>query len=134
MAQHALELQVLPGQLAVCRLPAGAAIPSWAMAGAFVSITRSADEVSVVCPQDGVPGGVRAERGWRALQVTGPLDFALTGVLAALVVPLAEAGVGIFALSTYDTDYVLVRECDLARAVAALEGAGHRVRGENGSV
>lgn len=132
MADHALALRVLPGRLAVCRLAADAPFPDWAQAGALASITRAADELSVVCAEEGVPLEVRAERGWRALQVAGPLDFALTGVLVALAVPLADAGVSIFALSTYDTDYVLVREGDLPRAAATLERAGHRVRGENG--
>lgn len=119
-------LTLLPGRLAICRLPAGASVPEWApAAGPLVSITRTADELSVVCDEAGVPAEVAAERGWRALRVAGPLDFALTGVLAALAVPLAEAGVSIFALSTYDTDYVLVREADVERAVAALAHAGH---------
>jgi hypothetical protein len=121
-------LTLLPERLAICRLPAGALVPEWAqVAGPLVSITRTADELSVVCDEADVPAEVTAERGWRALRVAGPLDFALTGVLAALVAPLAEAGVSIFALSTYDTDYVLVRETDVERAVAALAGAGHTV-------
>ena len=127
-----LRLRALLGRLAVCRLPADVPIPSWALAGGIVSITRTNDELSIVCPEERVPAEVKAERGWRALQVVGPLDFALTGVLAALVVPLAEAGVSIFALSTYDTDYVLVRENDLPRAVTALAHAGHTVREDNG--
>ena len=88
---------------------------------------RTAAEVSVVCDAAGVPDGAAAERGWRALTVEGPLDFALTGVLAALAVPLAAAGVSIFAVSTYDTDHVLVRSERLADAVAALRAAGHTV-------
>ena len=82
-----------------------------------------------MCAAARVPDGVRAQRGWRALAVEGPLDFALTGVLAAVAVPLAEAGISIFAVSTYDTDYVLVRADRLADAVAALRGAGHSVVG-----
>ncbi len=100
--------------------------------GAFVSITRTPDELSVVCAEVSVPDEVKAGRGWRALRVAGSLDFALTGVLAALAVPLAEAGVSIFALSTYDTDYVLLREVDLPREVATLGVAGHRMRGDRG--
>ncbi|MEA2380663.1 MAG: uncharacterized protein QOH72_634 [Solirubrobacteraceae bacterium] len=82
-----------------------------------------------MCAAARVPDGARAESGWRALGVDGPLDFALTGVLAAVAVPLAEAGVSIFAVSTYDTDYVLVRADRLPDAVAALRGAGHSVTG-----
>jgi len=88
-----------------------------------------AAELSVVCADAAVPDGVRAERGWRALTVVGPLDLALTGVLASLAVPLAEAGVAIFAIATFDTDYLLVRRERLSDAVTALRAAGHRVIG-----
>jgi hypothetical protein len=96
--------------------------------GPFCSVTRTADELSVVCPEGCVPPGVAREGGWRALEVEGPLDFALTGVLLSVAAPLARAAVPIFALSTYDTDYVLVREDRLEDAVRSLAGAGHRVR------
>jgi uncharacterized protein len=123
-----LELRVLPGALAVARLGPGEPVPAWASpAGALHAVVRTAGELSVVCDDAAVPAGVRAERGFRALAVAGPLDFALTGVLAALAVPLAEAGVPIFAVATYDTDYVLVGDDRLADTLAALRGAGHRV-------
>jgi uncharacterized protein len=123
-----MHLTLLPGRLAICRLSAGAPVPGWTpTAGSLVSITRTVEELSVVCDEARVPAEVVAERGWRALRVTGPLDFALTGVLAALAAPLAAAGVSIFALSTYDTDYVLVREADVELAMAVLAGAGHTV-------
>lgn len=96
---------------------------------AFFAVTRTPGELSVVLPEAAVEAGWRAEKGWRCLAVAGPLDFALTGVLASLASPLAAAGVSLFAVSTYDTDYLLVREEDLARAVAALRNAGHRVEG-----
>lgn len=122
-----LMLSVLPETLAVCRLASHAPIPAWTALGALWSITRTPDELSIVCANEGVPDFVQAERDWRALQVAGPLDFALTGILAAIAGPLAEAQISIFALSTYDTDYVLVRARDLDRAVAALRAAGHHV-------
>jgi hypothetical protein len=121
-----MELIVLPGSYAVCRLPAEAAFPDWA-AGDLVSVTRTAGEMSVVCREDAVPEGTWCERGWRCLRVAGTLDFALVGVLASLLVPLGEAGVSVFAVSTFDTDYLLVRDDDLARATAALRAAGHPV-------
>lgn len=126
------DLTLLPDAMAVCRLPAGqlpagAAPPAWLDGEAFVSLTRTPDETSVVCGAAVVPAGVRAEFGWRALRVAGPLDFALTGVLLALLRPLAAAGVSVFAVSTFDTDYVLVREAALDAALVALRGAGHRV-------
>lgn len=124
-----MTLDVLRGRLAVCRLDPGAPLAPWMGQGPVSSMTRTEAELSVVCAEDAVPAGVRAERGWRALRVRGPLAFELTGVLADLARPLAEAGVPIFALSTYDTDLVLVKADRLAEAVAALRGAGHDVRG-----
>jgi hypothetical protein len=104
-------------------------LPGWAEPGdgGLHAVVRTVAEVSVVCAAERVPDDVRAERGWRALEVAGPLDFALTGVLAAIAVPLARADVSIFAVSTFDTDYVLVRADRLAAAVRALREAGHRV-------
>lgn len=121
-----LTLDVLPGELAVCRLPGEAPSPDWAV-GTLVSITRAPGELTVVCDATAVPPSVEKERGWRALAVRGPLDLSLTGVLASLAGPLADAGVPVFVISTYDTDYLLVRDADLERAVAALRAAGHQV-------
>jgi hypothetical protein len=129
MPDRPLTLVVLPGTFAVCRLGAGAAPPDWASAGSFFSATRTADELSVVCPEGVVPEGTRCERGWRCLRVAGTLDFSLVGVLASLTAPLAEAGVGVFAVSTFDTDYLLVRGADLGRSAEALRAAGHSVQG-----
>lgn len=122
-----LNLKVLPGAFAVCRLPAGKTLPPWALSGPFSSVTQTQEELSVVCLESAVPVGVRSEGGWRGLQVVGPLDFALTGILCSLAAPLAEAGISIFAISTFDTDYLLVKAVDLAAAVDALRQAGHHV-------
>jgi uncharacterized protein len=129
--RKAVELDLHPTLLAVCRLPAEDAVPSWAdqVFQPLVSITRTADELSVVLPQAEVPPDVQAEAGWRALSVRGPLPFHLTGVLASLAVPLADAGVPIFALSTHDTDWLLVGHDRLDDACAALGDAGHRIHG-----
>ena len=124
-----MELDLHATLLAVCRLPPEDAVPGWAD-GVFhplVSITRTADELSVVVPQAQVPSEVQAEPGWRALSVRGPLPFHLTGILASLAAPLAEAEVPIFALSTHDTDWVLVGHGRVDDACAALEAAGHRI-------
>lgn len=126
-ASTSLRLSLLPDVLAVCRLPADAPVPAWAWTGEPASVTRTRDELSVVCRADAVPDGVRCEPGWRCLEVAGPLDFALTGILAALAAPLAAAGIALFAVSTYDTDYLMVKAETLAHAVDALRGAGHRV-------
>ena len=123
-----LNLSILPGVFAICRLDAAAPIPSWVTSRDFFSITRTRDELSIVCQQRDVPAGVRCERDWRALKVEGKLDFALTGILASLAAPLADAGISIFAISTYDTDYLLLKETNLPRAVQVLSVAGLRIR------
>ena len=116
-----LPLEILPATLAITRLPPDAEVPSWAGGtGRFCTISRTAEELSVVCRQDAVPAGVRHEGGWRCLRVAGTLDFGLVGVLAALLGPLAAAGVSVFVVSTFDTDYVLVRDTQLEEATAAL--------------
>jgi hypothetical protein len=125
--RHKLTLTLLDGKFAVCRLDADAPLPGWIAGGPLVSITRTAEELSVVCPEAAVPEGVCCERGWRCLRVAGMLDFSLVGVLAALAAPLAEAGVSVFAVSTFDTDYLLVKGQNLGRAAAALRQAGHSV-------
>ncbi len=122
-----LDLFLLPGFYAVCRLAPDAAAPVWAAGEDLVSITRTREELSVVCPQDQVPPEVRGERDFRALKIRGPLDFSLVGVLAGLAGPLAEAGISLFALSTFDTDYILVKRDDLGRAAEILIREGHNV-------
>lgn len=125
MNTKSLRLSLLPGRYSVCRLAADAELPAWALDGAFFSVTRTADELSVLCAEERVPQGVRCEPGWRVLRLEGPFAFDLVGVLLAVLSPLAQAGVSIFALSTFDTDAVLVKESSLAQARAALEAAGH---------
>lgn len=119
----------MDGLLAVCRLAPTEDLPAWALgSGGFSSVTRTAGEWSVVCSEDVIPPGTQCERGWRIFQVAGPLDFSLTGILASIAGPLADRGVSVFVLSTYDTDYVMVKAQNLDQAARALEAAGHRVR------
>ncbi len=122
-------LSALDERLAICRLDARAKTPAWALERQFFSITRTADELSIVCPESDAPEGAKVEGGWRAIKVEGPLDFSLMGILASITAPLAAAGVGVFAVSTYDTDYVLVKEANLEKAVSALKSRGHEVSG-----
>jgi hypothetical protein len=126
-----LTLYLLPGVLAVCRLGQDAPIPEWASGRRFSSVTRTKEELSVVCSQGQVPSGIRGEKGWRCFRVEGPLDFFLTGILASLTLPLAKAGISVFAISTHDTDYLLVKQKNLERAIAAWAEEGHRVRKES---
>ena len=123
-----LDLVLLPDDYAVCRLDAGAAIPAGLdTRGGVVSVTWSPSEISIICTADQAPAGGIVNVPWRCLKVNGPVNLALTGILASLVNPLAEARVNIFAFSTHDTDYVLVPAVRLSEALAALKAAGHRI-------
>jgi hypothetical protein len=121
-----LRLKVLPDELSVWRLAADAPQPAFEP-GSFLSLTRTQDELSIVSLTADVPPGARAEAGWRCLKVEGPLAFEMTGVLAALSAPLAKAKIPIFVVSTYDTDYLLVKASDLDKACARLRNEGHFV-------
>jgi hypothetical protein len=120
-----MQLRTLPDSYAVVRLEPGSDLPDWVDKGPFRSVTRTEHEVSVVCRDRDVPEGESVDPGWTVLEMIGPLDFTLTGVIASLVEPLAAAEIPIFVISTFETDYVLVRSSDLARAADALESAGH---------
>lgn len=127
-----LTLSVLEESFGVCRLEGDAVIPAQILALDFFSVTRTRDEISIVAQEDALrredlPEKASVEAGWACLKVEGPLDFSLVGVLAALSGALARAGVSVFAVSTYDTDYLLVKDCELTRALAALSEAGHTV-------
>jgi hypothetical protein len=125
--QDQRSLIVLPGEFAVCRLSPDAPIPAWAAGREFFSITRTADELSVVCLQDAVPEGVRSERDWHCLRVAGAMPFSVVGVLAALTAALADDGLSVFAVSTFDTDYLLVKSSDWLRALDALRSRGYSI-------
>jgi hypothetical protein len=120
-------LTVLTQRVTICRLAPEEEIPSWAQNEGLVAMIRTADEFSVVCDERNVPGHIRMEKGWRILKVQGPLEFSQVGVLAAIAMPLANVGVSIFALSTFDTDYILVKEPSLLLAIDALQNAGHTI-------
>ena len=122
-----MTLTPIPGSFAICQLAPGASVPAWATRAPLWSITRSATELSIVCDASDVPPGVRAQMPWRALMIAGPLALDLTGVLASVASPLATAGIPLFAVSTYDTDYVLVPAAEIGRAVSVLRQAGHQV-------
>ena len=122
-----MDLQLLQDELAVCRLKAGDPVPGWAWRGEFVSISRGRAELSVICSATAVPVGVDNEPGWRALVVTTELDFATTGVAAAITTALADAGISVLPVATHATDYFLVRHDRVADAIGALLGAGHSV-------
>jgi hypothetical protein len=121
-----ITLQAVPGTFAVTKLGMTSPTPEWATRGIFTSITRTPDELSIVCPEEYVPADVPSERGWRCLRVAGRLDFSMVGTLAALLNPLAQAKITVFVLSTFDTDYLFVRGEDFAVSLQALGRTGHR--------
>lgn len=133
MAKVAYTLSILDGAFCICRLESGAETPDWVLGLDFFSITRTREELSIVAPEGVLgekvlPVGAELESGWACMKVEGPLELSLVGVLAELSGTLAEAEISIFVVSTYDTDYVLVRNEDLDGAVRALSGAGHLIR------
>lgn len=121
MLNYTLTLEISELELAICHLPPTSSIPDWIGESDFSSVTRTQDELSIVCREDLVPADVKAERNWRMLGIKGPLDFSMTGVLASLVNPLADADIAVFAISTYDTDYLLVKEDRFEQALEILQ-------------
>jgi hypothetical protein len=130
MTTEPQQLVILPETLAVCRLAVCSPIPPWATAGRFFSITRTPEELSIVTRQDLVPVGINCEPDWRCLRVAGTLPFTAVGILAGATSPLAAAGISVFVVSTFDTDYLFVKAADLNRACAALSGHGHMICAE----
>ena len=130
-APRRLAITVLAARLGLCRLDASEPVPGWtAQTRTFLTISRTPEELSIVADEASIPPQVRAERDYRAMRVAGPLPLEWVGVIAALAGPLAAAGVPIFPIATHDTDYVVVREGALARAVTVLVAAGHEITDE----
>jgi uncharacterized protein len=129
---HQLKFRKLHGTYAIVRLAPGAPTPDWASLSNstkadFTSITRTSDELSIVCSTENLPRDVQSSHRWICFKIEGPFAFSLTGVLLSFIAPLSENGIPIFAVSTYDTDYVLVQEPDSDRAFDALRHAGHEL-------
>jgi len=125
--RHHLKFRRLPGLYAIARLAPDAPVPDWAGKGDFTSTTRTADELSIVCPTANLPPEVHSPHRWICLKLEGPFPFELTGVLLSFIDPLSTQGVPIFAISTYDTDYVLIQEEWAGAAISALQAAGHEL-------
>jgi hypothetical protein len=122
-----LKFRQLPGPYAIVRLAPDAPVPDWAKNGEFTSITHTTDELSIVCPTENLPPDVRSSHRWIGLKLKGPFPFSLTGVLQSFIAPLSYGRIPIFAISTYDTDYVLVPEQFLDEALDGLLHAGHEL-------
>jgi hypothetical protein len=124
-----LKFRWLPGTYAIVRLAPDASVPEWAAKGEFTSITRTADELSIVCLADNLPRNVDSQHHWICLKLEGPFPFSQTGVLLSFIEPLSSNGIPIFAISTYDTDYVLIQEEFAGMALDSLQQAGHELLG-----
>jgi hypothetical protein len=131
IASRHLELSLLPERFAISRLASNAPLPDWVMQGAFYCVTRTSDELAIVAEESSVPAGTLSETGWRVLKVQGPFELSEVGVLASLTSPLAATRISVFVVSTFDTDYLLVTQEQLASAIAALDRAGHSIHRSN---
>ena len=127
--RHQLKFLWLKGPYAIVRLAADAAVPEWATRGDFTSITRTADELSIVCRAENLPREIPWSHRWQCLKIEGPFPFSQTGILLSFIAPLASAGVPVFAISTFDTDYVLIQHEFAEVALNAVQRAGHELTG-----
>jgi hypothetical protein len=121
---------ILRETFAICRLDKDAPIPDWAFQGGLFSVTRTKDELSIVCPLINVPKGILCNQGWSCLKIKGPLDLSLTGIISSIAATLEAEGMSLFSISTYDTDYVMVKEKDLEKGIFALTEAGQKIQWE----
>jgi hypothetical protein len=128
MTIHPLTLFLLPETFAICHLAPGTPFPDWVQTNSFFSLTNTSEEISLVCLMESLPSDVEADRDWRCFKLPGPIPFSLAGILNSVTLPLAQANLGIFAISTYDTDYVLVKQEVLPQALSALTDAGHTIQ------
>jgi hypothetical protein len=127
MVIRKLSLKLLPERMAVCRFEPTAPLPGWIGESGFYSLTRTEAELTLVCPETHLAPGTISETGWRCFKVQGLLDFSEIGIILSLTRPLAENGVAVFVMSTFDTDYFMVKEKDLAKAIDALTAEGHQI-------
>lgn len=127
MVEKILTMKLLKEKYGVCRLDKTELIPQWAQNGDFFSITRTAEELSIVCSEDNIPDGIKCERAWKVLKIEGTLDFSLIGILASISTILAHKGISIFAISTYDTDYILIKNNSIDNAINSLIMEGYEI-------
>ena len=129
--KRSLRFTRIPGSFAVCRLPSGTPVPPWGLKGEFFSVASSSDELSIVCLAKQVPPETQHEGGWACFKLIGPFPFDATGILSSFIQPLADGAVPIFAISTFDTDYVLVKDGWVEQTLHALQDAGHLADASN---
>ena len=124
-------LEVIQGTYAVCQMPTGGGDMRWINKSGFWSVTETDEEVSVICLDECLPERMSKESGWALIRVAGPLDFSLVGILSSILTPLAESGISVFTLSTFNTDYIMVKHTQLAQAVSVLAYSGYSIRGDD---
>ncbi|MBE6024379.1 MAG: ACT domain-containing protein [Cellulosilyticum sp.] len=122
-----LTLKLMEGHYGVCRLEPKSIIPTWCQQGEFFSVTKTMDELSIICLETYIPEDVQVEKEWCILKIVGPLDFSLVGILSKISQLMAECKISIFALSTYDTDYILIKQAKITEAIQALKTAGYHI-------
>ena len=127
MLKKILTMKLLKEKYGVCRLDKAELIPQWTTVSDFFSVTKTSDELSIICNENNIPSGIKCEKNWRVLKIEGPLDFSLIGILAAITAILAQKSISIFAVSTYDTDYILVKDKNIDNAIAALINENYEV-------
>lgn len=127
MSEIILSMKLLKDKYGVCRLDKSDLIPEWSQNSDFFSITRTADELSIVCTDTCIPDDIKCEKDWRILKALGPLDFSLIGILSKISTILAQNGISIFAVSTYDTDYILIKDKDINNAIDALSKENYEI-------
>ena len=127
MLEKILTMKVLAEKFGVCRLNKNALIPEWVGASNFYSVTKTSDELSIVCSQASIPSDIKCEKDWRILKIEGPLEFSLIGILSSISTILAKEGISIFAISTYDTVYILVKEKDIDNAINTLSNERYEI-------
>ncbi len=125
--KHSIRLQTLPNSYAISRLAPSEALPAWADGTGFVSICRNVDELSIVCEEQRVPADVKIDRDWTAFRFLGPFAFGATGIVLSVIQPLSDGGLGIFVVSTFDGDHLLLKTTDVARGNELLTQAGHQI-------
>ena len=127
MTQRQLRISLLKDKYGICSLPNTAPIPEWALKQSLVSITRTKKELTIVCPQDVIPSQCKSDLNWRCFRLDGTFDLNQIGVISSISAPLAQNGISIYVISTYDTDYFLVQQENLEQTISALSNSGHSI-------
>jgi hypothetical protein len=127
MTQRQLKLSLLKDKYAICTLPNDTPIPDWALTQSLISITRTGKELTIVCRMDSIPSELQSDLNWRCFRIDGSFDLNQIGVISSISSPLADAGISIYVISTYDTDYFLVQDKNVEQTISTLSNSGHSI-------